>query len=142
MADDVRLGTEPLHAEELLATFRAGPDGAQVLFSGITRDHFEGRRVRFLEYEAYLPMAEAKLREVLDEARRRFGLGAAAVRHRIGRVPIGETSLLVAVSAPHRAAALEAAGFVVDRIKECVPIWKREHFDDSSSAWVEGKLKP
>lgn len=142
MADDVRLGTEPLRAEELLAAFRPGPDGAHVLFSGITRDHFEGRRVRFLEYEAYLPMAEAKLHEVLDEARRRFALGAAAVRHRLGRVGVGETSLLVAVAAPHRAAALEAAGFIVDRIKECVPIWKKEHFEDQTSAWVEGKLKP
>ena len=102
---------------------------------GVTRDHNEGRGVEYLEYEAYRPMADNKIREIIAEMRDRFDVDLISIAHRTGRVDIGEKSMVVAVSAEHRRPAFEAALYFVDRLKEIVPIWKKEHFD-GGEVWI------
>lgn len=128
---------EPLDPARLVEAVRRDESGAVVLFYGVVRNHNEGRRVQYLEYDAYERMAEKKLREVADETKRRFPVDDIAIAHRVGRLEVGETSLLVAVSSAHRADAFEAAHYCVDRIKQVVPIWKKEVWEDGS-AWLEG----
>ena len=131
---------EPLDREALRALVRTAASGAVVLFEGVVRNHHEGRAVARLEYEAYAPMAarqlEAAAREVLAEFADR-GVHRIAAHHRTGTLEVGETSLLVAVAAAHRGDAFAAALRAVDRIKETVPVWKREHGPDGA-AWQEG----
>jgi molybdopterin synthase catalytic subunit len=102
--------------------------GAIVTFVGTTRDHNDGRRVIRLEYEAYPEMALAEMRKIGDSARLRWPVDGIAIVHRIGVVPVGEASVAIAVSAAHRRAAFDACHFAIDRLKEVVPIWKKEHF--------------
>ena len=109
--------------------------GAIVLFHGVTRNHNAGREVQFLEYEAYQPMAENKIHEIIAHMQAKWELGRVAVGHRIGRLEIGEVSMVLAVSAPHRAAAFESALFLIDTLKQVVPIWKKEYFR-GGSAWI------
>ena len=109
--------------------------GAIATFVGTTRDHTGDRRVLRLEYEAYRPMADEQLRRVADEMRDRWDLTGVAIRHRLGRLEIGEASLVVAVSSAHRQAAFEACHFSIDRIKQIVPIWKKEFFE-GGEVWV------
>ena len=109
--------------------------GAVAAFLGATRDSSGGRAVTGLEYEAYRPMADRMLERVAGELAGRWDLGEVAISHRIGPVGVGEISLVVAVSAAHRAPAFEACAHAVDRIKQIVPIWKREHFEDGR-VWV------
>jgi molybdopterin synthase catalytic subunit len=111
--------------------------GAVVLFSGIVRDNNLGRRVEHLEYDAYPSLAERTLADIAAESRTRWDLTEVAIHHRIGRLEIGEASLLVAVSAPHRAEAFEACRFCVDRVKQSVPVWKKEVWEGGES-WIEG----
>ncbi len=133
-----RVTPEPLDPEALVRAVRKDESGAVVLFYGVARNESEGRRVRALEYDAYPEMAERKLREVAAEVRARWpGTGIGAL-HRTGRLAIGEASLLVAVSAPHRQEAFEACQYAVDRIKQIVPIWKKELWEDGDGAWVAG----
>ena len=103
--------------------------GAGALFSGIVRNHHHGRQVDYLIYEAYQPMAVRSLRDICDAARARFEVTAVACWHRTGEVKIGEASVVIAVSAPHRAAAFDACRFVIEEIKRSVPVWKRELFE-------------
>ena len=109
--------------------------GAIATFVGTTRDHTGDRRVLRLEYEAYRPMADEQLRRVADEMRDRWDLTGVAIHHRLGRLEIGEASLVVAVSSAHRQAAFEACHFSIDRIKQIVPIWKKEFFE-GGEVWV------
>jgi molybdopterin synthase catalytic subunit len=111
--------------------------GAVVLFSGIVRDNNLGRRVEHLEYDAYPPLAERTLAEIAAEVRAQWDLTEVAIHHRIGRLEIGEASLLVAVSAPHRADAFHACHHCVDRVKQRVPVWKKEVWEGGES-WIEG----
>ena len=111
--------------------------GAVVLFLGTTRELTGERRTLSLDYECYPEMAVKKMREVADEVRAKFPITGIGILHRTGRLKIGETSLLVAVSSPHRKDAFDACHWCVDRIKEVVPVWKKEHWADGS-AWVEG----
>lgn len=131
----VRITREPLNAREIAEQVRHETNGAVVVFEGTARRFTNGRRVLSLEYEAYVPMAEKKLAEVAEELRRRWDVEGAAIYHRIGRVEIGETSLVVAVGSPHRKEAFAAAQYAVDRIKQTVPIWKKEVFEDGE-VWV------
>ncbi|MBI4337741.1 MAG: molybdenum cofactor biosynthesis protein MoaE [Chloroflexi bacterium] len=126
---------ERLELEALTAQARGPSNGAVVTFLGTTRDRTEGRRVLYLEYEAYGPMVDNKLQEILGEIRERWGITDAVVAHRIGRLEVGEVSLVVAVAAPHRKEAFAACTYIVDRIKETVPIWKKEVFEDGH-VWV------
>ena len=123
-----------LNIEELSANVIADRNGAVVVFNGITRDHTDGRKVLFLEYEAYLPMAKAKLNDVAEEMCDKWDI-SVVIAHRIGRVNIGESSLIVTVGSPHRASAYQASQYSVDRIKQIVPIWKKEHFE-GGEVWI------
>jgi molybdopterin synthase catalytic subunit len=106
-----------------------------VTFAGVVRDNFAGRATSSLTYEAYTEMALHVLAQIADEARARWPIGKVAVHHRVGHLQIGETAVLVVVAAPHRQAAFDAAGYVMDRIKDIAPIWKREHWADGESEW-------
>ena len=130
---------EPLDPAPLVAAVRRDESGAVALFYGVVRNENKGRAVRYLEYDAYPEMAVKKMREVAEEVRARFPVTGIGVLHRIGRLEIGETSLLVAVSSGHRAEAFAACHYAVDRIKEVVPIWKKEVWDDGEE-WVEGHV--
>ncbi len=129
---EILITTDPLD-ERVIAARVADPGaGAVVTFAGVVRNHFEGRAVVAVEYEAYRPMAENELREIAEEAGRRHGATGIAVHHRIGRLTVGEASVVIAVSAPHRAEAFAACREVIDRLKQTVPIWKREVFADGA----------
>jgi MoaE-MoaD fusion protein len=110
--------------------------GGVVIFSGVVRNQTDGRPVKFLEYEAHAPMAEAKMREIGAAIRARWsGVRRVAMLHRIGRLEIGESSVLIAVSAAHRGDAFEACRYAIDTLKRTVPVWKKEHFEDGE-VWV------
>jgi molybdopterin synthase catalytic subunit len=134
-----RVQTEPLDPDEVFAAIRRDEAGAVVLFHGVARNDSEGRKVIALEYDAHAPLAEKKLRDVRDEVRRRWPeITSIAMLHRIGRLAIGETSLLVGISSPHRQQAFEASQYAVDRVKQIVPVWKKEIWEDGSGQWVPG----
>ncbi|HEX6292292.1 MAG TPA: molybdenum cofactor biosynthesis protein MoaE [Herpetosiphonaceae bacterium] len=134
---------QPLDGAALQRLVQTSQDGAVVLFSGVVRDNFGGRATEYLVYEAYAAMALPVLEQIAAEARQQWPIGRVAVHHRVGRLAIGETAVIVAVAAPHRQAAFEAAAYVMDRIKEIAPIWKREHWADGAADWVgdEGERK-
>jgi len=125
----------PIDADAVRRAVEGPANGAVVVFHGTVRDHTADRRVTHLEYEAFVPMAEAKLAEIGAEVRTRHGLSALACAHRVGRLAIGEAAVVVATSAPHRAAALDAVEDYVRRLKEDVPIWKKEHFE-GGAVWI------
>lgn len=127
----------PLDPAPLVAFVQTPDDGAVVTFTGVVRNQFEGRATAFLSYEAYAEMALPVLSQLAEEARARWPIGRVAVHHRVGRLAIGETAVLVVVAAPHRQAAFLAAAYVMDRIKEVAPIWKREHWADGAAEWRE-----
>jgi molybdopterin synthase catalytic subunit len=131
--------SEPLDPNPLVEAVRRDESGAVALFYGVVRNENLGRAVSYLEYDAYPEMAIKKMREVADEVRARFAVTGVGVLHRIGRLEIGETSLLVAVSSGHRKEAFEACHYAVDRIKQIVPIWKKEVWEDGSE-WIEGHM--
>jgi molybdopterin synthase catalytic subunit len=112
--------------------------GATLVFHGTTRDHHDGRPVVRLAYEAHDGMALAAIERLEREAPRRFEVLACAIAHRLGEVPVGEASVIVAVSAAHRGPAFDAARWVMDELKRTVPIWKKEHFADGGADWVPG----
>lgn len=121
----------------LVAYVQTPDDGAVVTFSGVARNNFGGRATAFLSYEAYAEMAAPVLRQIAEEAGARWPIGRVAVHHRVGKLAIGETAVLVVVAAPHRQAAFAAAEYVMDRIKEIAPIWKKEHWADGDAEWRE-----
>lgn len=127
----------PLDPAPLVAYVQTPGDGAVVTFAGVARDNFGGRATAFLAYEAYAAMAVPVLAQIAEEARARWPIGRVAVHHRVGTLAIGETAVLVVVAAPHRQAAFAAAAYVMDRIKEIAPIWKREHWADGEAEWRE-----
>ena len=133
--------TEPLDPEALTRAVRRDTNGGVVTFLGVTRRYTEGKEVRYLEYEAYLPMAEAKLKEIAQEVQERWGIEDVAIGHRIGHLEIGEISLVVAVASPHREKAFQASQYAVDRLKQTVPIWKKEVFVDGE-VWVGAQEGP
>ncbi len=126
---------EPLDAERVTAMVTNTANGGIVTFQGVTRDETGGRIVVRLDYEAYPEMAYKTLQQIFDEVEERWGVTDLAVAHRIGRLELGEASLVVAAGAAHRAEAFAVAMYVVDRLKEIVPIWKKEFFEDGS-VWV------
>jgi molybdopterin synthase catalytic subunit len=126
---------EPLDPEPFTNYVTTDEDGAVVTFLGVTRNNNEGRRVEYLEYEAYRPMADEQIAAIIGEMKAKWKIGRVAVAHRTGRVDIGETSMVVAVGAPHRRPAFEAALYFVDRLKEVVPIWKKEVFE-GGEVWI------
>jgi len=131
----IALTAEPIVLDDLLAAVADPQAGAVCIFLGTTRNHNEGRQVEELEYEAYAGMAEKELAGIAEEARKRWAVAKVAVIHRTGVVPIGCASVVIAVSAAHRGPAFEAARFTIDRLKEVVPIWKKEHFE-GGAVWI------
>ena len=131
-----RVTTEPLSADALVDAVTVPEAGGVTVFLGVVRDHNGGRRVVALEYEAHAPMAEVKMKEIGEAVYRGWpGVKQVAMVHRIGRLSIGEASVVIAVSAAHRREAFEACHFAIDRLKETVPIWKKEIFEDGA-IWV------
>jgi len=116
-------------------------DGAAVIFEGVVRDNTRGRRTLYLEYEAYEPMALKQMEELIGEARSRFAIREAAIVHRLGRLEIGETSVLIVVASAHRAAAFDACRWLIDTLKRTVPIWKKEYFE-GGAVWADGEPFP
>jgi molybdopterin synthase catalytic subunit/molybdopterin converting factor small subunit len=134
--DLVRLVAEPIDERAFIAGVEDREAGAIALFSGVVRDQTGGRRVKFLEYEAHGPMAEHMMREIVRQIRERWpAVRRVAIVHRFGRLEIGESSVVIAVSSPHRRQAFEACQYAIDTLKETVPIWKKEHFEDGE-VWV------
>ena len=133
----IRVMEGPLDAVALRDAMEDPHAGALVLFEGRARDHHEGRPVLQLAYEAYVPMAEKELALLREKALERFGLTRCAIHHRIGVVPLTEAAVVVATSSAHRAKSFQAAAWIMDEIKQHVPIWKRETYKDGSEAWVE-----
>ena len=134
--DVYRVVGEPLSPDSIAAEVDDPGAGGIVIFSGVVRNETGGRPVKFLEYEAHAPMAEAKMREIGETVRGRWaGVKRVAILHRVGRLEIGESSVLIAVSAAHRQDAFEACQYAIDTLKRTVPVWKKEHFEDGE-VWV------
>jgi molybdopterin synthase catalytic subunit len=131
----------PIDAGAIVAAAKAGADGAVCVFDGIVRDNTRGRRTLYLDYEAYREMAMEQMRGLAEEAVKRFGVREVAMVHRLGRLAVGETSVLIVVASAHRAAAFEACQWLIDTLKKTVPIWKRETFADGS-VWADGEPFP
>lgn len=135
-ADIYRVIEHPLSPDAIAAAVDDPGAGGIVIFAGVVRNETGGRPVKFLEYEAHAPMAEAKLREIGTTLRSRWpGIKRVAMLHRVGRLEIGEASVLIAVSAAHRDQAFEACRYAIDTLKRTVPVWKKEHFEDGE-VWV------
>ena len=132
------LTRQPIEARQLAAELLRAEDGALVIFEGVVRDNTKGRATKFLDYECYEPMAIQVMAKLGFQLSADFQLGGIAMVHRLGRMEIGETSVAIAVTSPHRRAALQAASEAIDRLKRLVPIWKKEHFADGE-VWVEGE---
>ncbi|HTC73966.1 MAG TPA: molybdenum cofactor biosynthesis protein MoaE [Edaphobacter sp.] len=128
-------------AGEIVAGIKAGSDGAVCIFDGIVRDNTRGRKTLHLDYEAYREMALEQMRALAAEAVAQFGVRDVALVHRLGRLEVGETSVLVVVASAHRGAAFDACRWLIDTLKKTVPIWKKEHFVDGA-IWADGEAFP
>lgn len=128
---------EPLDCAALVASVAHAGVGGIVIFEGVVRDNARGKQVRYLEYDVYPEMAIAKIREIIAEAERRWGAERVAVAHRVGRLEIGEASVIIVVASPHRGEAFEACRYIIDALKTTVPIWKKE-VATNGEEWVEG----
>lgn len=125
-----------IEIQKVIGSVLTPESGGINVFMGTTRNHSHGRRVLALEYEAYAPMAIKMMERIEQEARGRWSLQKIAIVHRLGRVEIGEVSVLIAVSSSHRLEAFEACRYLIDRLKEIVPIWKREFYADGTVEWT------
>ena len=137
----IELVREVIDAAGITAAIKTGADGAVCVFDGIVRDNTRGRRTLYLDYEAYEAMAPGMMRALAEEATATFQVREVAMVHRLGRLHVGETSVLIAVASAHRGAAFEACRWLIDRLKQTVPIWKREHFEDGA-VWADGEPFP
>jgi molybdopterin synthase catalytic subunit len=133
----IEITREAIRPQSVIDRVLSDKCGAVVTFIGTVRNNFEGKRVLYLEYEAYPEMARKKLAEIAVEVKSQWPVEEVAVTHRLGRLDIGEISVVIAVSAGHRVAAFQGCQYAIDRIKEIVPIWKKEFYEDGA-AWIEG----
>ena len=132
------VSSAPIDLQSLVERVRSDTDGAIVVFCGVVRNHAAGRAVVGLTYESYEGMATEKLRQICEEVASQFEVGDIVVTHRVGELGVGEASVGIAVSAPHRDAAYKASREVIERLKREVPIWKRERYVDGEDTWLEG----
>jgi molybdopterin synthase catalytic subunit len=132
---------EAIHMENILAGLKRGEDGAVVVFEGVVRNQTRGRKTLYLDYEAYEEMALQRMESLAAQALQQFQIRDLAVVHRLGRLEIGETSVLIAVASAHRAAAFDACRWLIDTLKRTVPIWKKEYFEDGA-VWADGEPFP
>jgi molybdopterin synthase catalytic subunit len=138
---EIVLTREPIDSRKLIAEAKQGEDGAVVVFDGIVRNNSRGRVTLYLDYEAYEEMAQNQLRELAQKAREHFGVRHVAIVHRLGRLFVGETSVLIVVASAHRASAFDACRWLIDTLKATVPIWKKETFADGAF-WATGEPFP
>src|SRR5258708_1958108 len=131
----------PIAEEGIVAGLKAGSDGAVCVFDGIVRDNTRGRQTLYLDYEAYREMALEQMLRLAAEAVEKFGVRDVAVVHRLGRLMVGETSVLIVVASAHRGAAFDACRWLIDTLKKTVPIWKKEQFVDGA-IWADGEPFP
>ncbi|MFZ0963693.1 MAG: molybdenum cofactor biosynthesis protein MoaE [Terriglobia bacterium] len=136
--DFFRITRNPISVSELAGQVPAAKDGALVVFEGVVRNHSHGRATLYLEYEAYEPLAIRKMEEIGCEAKQKFAIDSLGIIHRLGRLEIGESSVAIIVAAEHRGAAFAACQYSIDRLKQIVPIWKKEYFADGA-VWAEGE---
>ncbi|MFZ0956856.1 MAG: molybdenum cofactor biosynthesis protein MoaE [Candidatus Sulfotelmatobacter sp.] len=149
-AEDPMVHAEIVHAEiireaidtqQVLASLKRGDDGAAVVFEGVVRNQTRGRKTLYLNYEAYEEMALRQMEALAEQSLQQFQIRDVAVVHRLGRLEIGETSVLVVVASAHRAAAFDACRWLIDTLKRTVPIWKKEYFEDGA-VWADGEPFP
>jgi molybdopterin synthase catalytic subunit len=132
---------ERIETASILENIKRPEDGAAVVFEGIVRNNTRGRRTLYLEYEAYEEMAFKQMEELAARALAEYNIRDVAMVHRLGRLEIGETSVLIVVASAHRAAAFDACRWLIDTLKQTVPIWKKEHFEDGA-VWADGEPFP
>jgi molybdopterin synthase catalytic subunit len=137
----IALTREPIDRDALVRRLQQPGDGAIVVFDGVVRDNTRGRRTLFLDYEAYEEMALAQMDKLAREAADRFAVDRVGVVHRLGRLEIGESSIVIVVTSAHRAAAFDACRWLIDTLKRTVPVWKKEHFADGA-VWTDGEPFP
>lgn len=137
----IRIVRDPIATGDVLESLKEPEDGAAVVFEGVVRNQTRGRRTLYLDYEAYEPMALKQVQRLSDEARTKFAIRDLAIVHRLGRLAIGETSVLIVVVSAHRAAAFDACRWVIDTLKKTVPIWKKEYFENGA-VWADGEPFP
>ena len=138
----IELTTEPIDYHRLTESVRDHAAGAVTLFLGTVREFTGEAHTAWLEYEAYPEMAVAALQRLEAEVRQRFTVTEAAISHRYGRLQLGEIAVAVAVSSPHRAQAFDAGRWLIDTLKEYVPIWKKEHYTDGATEWLHPEAAP
>lgn len=131
---------KPIEVEQVIAKVESRKAGAITTFTGVVREWTKGKRTLFLEYQAYVPMAEKMLAKIGDEIQRKWPGTIVAISHRIGRLDISDIAVVIAVSSPHRRAAYEANEYAIERIKQMVPIWKKEHWENGE-AWIGDQLE-
>jgi molybdopterin synthase catalytic subunit len=141
MAPVVGLVRKPIDRDALVASLKQPADGAVVVFDGIVRDNTRGRKTLYLDYEAYEEMALAEMLKLASEAGERFAIDRVGVVHRLGRLEIGESSIVIVVTSAHRGAAFDACRWLIDTLKRTVPVWKKEHFADGA-VWTGGEPFP
>jgi len=132
---------EKIDTESVLSKLKQPADGAAVVFEGVVRDNTRGRRTLYLDYEAYEEMALKQMDALAEQALQQFPIRDIAIVHRLGRLEIGGTSVLIAVASAHRVAAFDACRWLIDTLKRTVPIWKKEYFEDGA-VWADGELPP
>jgi MoaE-MoaD fusion protein len=137
----VQIVREPIHTERMLCQLKRGDDGAALVFEGVVRNQTRGRKTLYLDYEAYEEMALAQMESMANQAVQQFQIRDVTLVHRLGRIEIGETSVLIAVASAHRAAAFDACRWLIDTLKRTVPIWKKEYFEDGA-VWADGEAFP
>lgn len=131
----------PIDIAAVMAGVKAGADGAVCCFDGIVRNNTRGRQTMYLVYEAYREMALSQMQGLADEAVSKFGVRDVALIHRLGKLEVGETSVLIAVASAHRGVTFEACRWLIDTLKKTVPIWKKEYFVDGA-VWADGEAFP
>jgi len=139
--DYILITDQPIDYAMVTERVRSNDCGAVVLFMGTVREMTAGRQTVALDYEAYPEMAQQMLEQLIAEARVEWPVHAVAIEHRVGHLSLGEISVAIAVSSPHRAQAFEAGRFLIDRLKEIVPIWKKENWSDGTSEWEHNEIK-
>lgn len=137
MPDLYEITNDPIKPDALHEVVLADSDGAITTFAGVVRDNTKGRATQYLEYDVYAEMAEKEMRTIGEEVKARWEVDAVGMLHGRGRMEIGDISVLIAISSPHRKASLEACHYAIDRLKESVPIWKKEVWTDGE-AWIDG----
>jgi molybdopterin synthase catalytic subunit len=136
-----RLQSESIDSTAILAQIKAGEDGAVCLFDGVVRNHTRNRRTLYLEYDSYPAMALLEMERLATEALGQFPIRDLRITHRVGRLQVGESSVLIVVASAHRAAAFDACRWTIDSLKRSVPIWKKEFFEDGAT-WADGEAFP